>query len=73
MHYDLDEYRVQRAEYKWGTGQGHYVLARDRAEAKKIVADALGVSLSELVAMRWKIGKAGYSLSPEAKKHLGLK
>jgi hypothetical protein len=73
MHYDVDEYRVQRSDVKWGSGQGHYVLAKTEMEAKKHVADVLNLSVKDLVAMRWKIGKQGFCLSPEAKKHLGLK
>jgi hypothetical protein len=67
----LSEYRVQRADVKWGSGQGHYILAKSGLEAKKIVAKSMDMKPGDFMSMRWK-EYPSMRLTKEARKHLKL-
>jgi hypothetical protein len=72
MKEKISEYRVQRSDIKWGSGQGHYPLAKSAGEAKLLVARSLGMTPDMFRAMRWK-EYPSMNFTRQARKHLKLK
>lgn len=58
----VTEYRVQRVAFKWGNGQGYYVIAPTAEAAKRAVATQLQCRVSELIARPWQKGTTSLTM-----------